>query len=51
MDQIGNYIKVVTLDVIIPHEIVELLLNLVKLICGPTRPVTVGKLDIISILN
>jgi hypothetical protein len=40
MDQIGNYMKVVTLDVIIPHTISEILIHLVKVMFGPTRLVT-----------
>ena len=39
MDKIGNYIKVGTFDVTIPHEIAEILINLVKVMFCTTRPV------------
>ena len=42
MDKICNYIKVV----IIPHEIAEILKNLVKVIFPTTSPVTIDTISI-----
>ena len=41
MDKICNYIEVGILDVNIPHEIAEILINLVKVMFRTTRPVTI----------
>ena len=41
MDKICNYIEVGILDVIIPHEIAEILVNLIKVMFRTTRPVTI----------
>jgi hypothetical protein len=41
MDKICNYIEVGILDVIIPHEIAEILINLIKVMFRTTRPVTI----------
>ena len=46
MDKICNYIEVGILDVIIPHEIAEILINLIKVMFRTTRPVTIYKISI-----
>ena len=46
MDKICNYIEVGILDVIIPHEIAEILINLVKVVFCTTRPVTIYMISI-----
>jgi len=40
------YKKVGTLDVIIPHEIAEILINLVKVMFRTIRPVTIYMISI-----
>jgi sulfopyruvate decarboxylase TPP-binding subunit len=46
MDKICNYIEVGILDVIIPHEIAEILINLIKVMFRTTRPVTIYMISI-----
>ena len=47
MDKICNYKKVGTLDVIIPHEIAEILIkNLVKVMFRTTSPITIYMISI-----
>jgi hypothetical protein len=46
MDKICNYKEVDILDVIIPHEIAEILINLVKVVFCTTRPVTIYMISI-----
>jgi len=46
MDKICNYKKVGTLDVIVPHEIAEILINLVKVMFSTIRPVTIYMISI-----
>ena len=41
MDKICNYIEVGILDVYIPYEIAEILINLVKVMFRTTHPVTI----------
>ena len=46
MDKICNYKKVGTLDVIAPHEIADILINLVKVMFRTIRPVTIYMISI-----
>ena len=46
MDKICNYKQVGPLDVIIPHEIAEILKNLVKVMFCITRHVTIYMISI-----